>query len=162
VQRAGSRQLAATGDNVWVYGAAADDTSVRAALATQGVLAVRASYQLPAQLNRPDAVTQLALTRHSPEANGQEVQLDHPPSWAQPPDAAYLPHNRAAQPWSLKPGDTFQVKLASGQSASLRVAGFYHEGPNAILLPPQGIVINAPAALQLGGPGTRASFIGQA
>ena len=162
VQRAASRQIAATGDNVWVYGSAADDTAVRAALTAQGVQGVRASYQLPAQLSGPNAVAQLALTGHGPEANGQEVQLDDGTAWDSAPEAAFLPHNLAAQPWGLKTGDTFQVRLASGQTATLRVAGFYRDGPNAILLPPQGIVINAPAALQLGGPGTRASFIGQA
>jgi putative ABC transport system permease protein len=162
VKRAADRQIAATGDNVWVYGLASDETQARAALAAQGVQAVRMSYQLPAQLSRPNGVLQIALTGHSPQADGQEIQLDEGAQWDSAPDAAYLPHTLAAGPWSLKPGDAFVVKLASGETHTLRVAGFYREGPNAILLPPQGIVINASAALALGGPSTRASFIGQA
>jgi putative ABC transport system permease protein len=164
VQRAAQRQVAATGDNIWVYGLASDEAQARAALAAQGVQDVRISYQLPAQLNRPNAIVQIALTGHSPEANGQEIQLDAGAGaqWDTALDAAYVPHSLAADPWNLKPGDTFVVKLATGQTHTLRVAGYYSDGPNAILLPPPGIVINAAAALALGGPSTRASFIGQA
>jgi len=162
VQRAAGRQVAATGDNIWVYGRAADESQAQSALAAQGVQAVRLSYHLPAQLSRDNAVLQIALTGHSPAANGQEVQLDPATPWDSAPDAAYVPHSLAADPWNLKPGEAFEVKLANGQSHTLRVAGYYGSGPNAILLPPQGIVINASAALALGGPGTRVSFIGQA
>ena len=162
VQRAAERQVAATGDNIWVYGVASDEAPTLAALAAQGVQDVRVSYQLPAQLSQTGAVVQMALTGHSPQANGQEIQLEAGAQWDSAPDAAYLPHNLSAAPWNLLPGDRFKVKLASGQNHTLRVAGYYNEGPNAILLPPQGIVVNTPTALALGGPGTRASFIGQA
>jgi putative ABC transport system permease protein len=162
IQRAAGRQVAASGDNVWVYGLAADEPAARAALAAQGVQSVRASYQLPAQLSGPSGVAQLALTGDDAQANGQEIQLGPGAAWDSAPDAAYLPHSLAAAPWSLQPGDTFTVRLSSGQTVSLSVAGFYSEGPNAILLPPPGIVVNAPTALRLGGPNTRASFIGQA
>jgi len=162
VQRAAQRQIAATGDNVGAYGLASDEAQARAALAAQGVQDVRVSYQLPAQLSRANAVLQIALTGHSPQANGQELQLDDGAQWDSALDAAYLPRNLAADPWLLKPGDSFEVKLANGQSHTLRVAGYYSQGPNAVLLPPQGIVVNAPAALALGGPTTRAAFMGQA
>ena len=162
VQRAAGRQIAATGDNVWVYGRPADAAQVGAALAAQGVQNVRASYQIPIQISAPGAVVQLALSGYSADANGQEFVLGQGVTWDNAPDAAYLPSSLSAAPWSFKAGDTLTITLATGETRALRVAGYYTDGPNAILLPPQGILVNAATALQYGGAQARAFYRGQA
>jgi putative ABC transport system permease protein len=162
IQRASSQQIAATGDNVWVYGPAADEPAVLAALAAQGVQAVRLGYLLPAEMSRPNAVVHLALSGYSPAANGQEIVLDPGTAWDSAADAAYVPRSLTAAPWGLQAGAPFTLTLAGGQTLALRVAGFYSGGPNAVVLRPQGVVVNAAAALAAGGPGTGAVYIGQA
>ncbi len=164
VKRAADRQIAATGDNVWVYGQPGDGPGIEAAMTAQGVQNIRTSYQVPIQISQADSangLVNLALSGHTPDANGQEFKLVNGTQWDTAPEAAFLPSNLANVPWSLKPGGSVTIKLSNGQQQALKVAGFYDSGPNSIILPPQGIVVNEATALKLGGSETQVSYIGQ-